>query len=185
MRGKKSRAADIVPFDGGDQDHGVAEADDDGAVGLLGDFAGFEKETLGAELHFDASMSHESTLTSLPAKKAKAKEVRTDRCTKANEVEGFLCRLIPTAQSPSLRDLLHQRIKRRWPEMGATLRSLDPIPRRSGRFLLPETEATDDAQITGAIFLANVIEKAGSLADHHEKAAARTRGPSCGCADAR
>ena len=35
-----------LAFDGGDQDHGVAVADDDGAVGLLGEFAGFEDEVL-------------------------------------------------------------------------------------------------------------------------------------------
>ena len=48
-------AGDGVALDGGDQDDGVAVADDDGPVGLLGELAGFEDEGTVAEWTFDAS----------------------------------------------------------------------------------------------------------------------------------
>ena len=34
---------------GGDEDHGVARADDDGAVGLLGEAAGLDRERASAD----------------------------------------------------------------------------------------------------------------------------------------
>ena len=47
-----------VAFDGGDEGHGVAVADDDGAVGLFGEFAGFEDEGLRTEGTFDTTCLH-------------------------------------------------------------------------------------------------------------------------------
>ena len=55
MSGKKSRPGIGVALDGGDQGDGVAVADDDGPVGLLGELAGFETEGLSAELTFNTN----------------------------------------------------------------------------------------------------------------------------------
>ena len=50
LEGEEVAAGDGVARDGGDQDDGVAEADDDGPVGLLGELAGFEDEGAVTEL---------------------------------------------------------------------------------------------------------------------------------------
>ena len=44
-----------LALDGGHERHGVAVADHDGAVGLLGQLAGFEDEGLGAEGTFNTT----------------------------------------------------------------------------------------------------------------------------------
>ena len=49
-----------LAFDGGRQDDGVAIADDDGPVGLFGEFAGFEGQRVPAELQFDVACLHGS-----------------------------------------------------------------------------------------------------------------------------
>ena len=47
-----------LPFDGGRERHGVAEANHDGAVRLSGDFSGFEAEGELADLRFDLARLH-------------------------------------------------------------------------------------------------------------------------------
>ena len=56
VSGKKSAPSRAsVPALGGREDHGLAGADDDGAVGLLGELAGLEGDVLAADGHGDGN----------------------------------------------------------------------------------------------------------------------------------
>ena len=52
-------------FDGRDHDNGVAIADDSGPVGLLGELAGFDGQSIPAELQFDVTCLHGSILSQM------------------------------------------------------------------------------------------------------------------------
>src|SRR5437588_545037 len=53
--GEEILALTGAAFGGGDEDHAVAVADHDGAVGLLGDITGFEDEGVGTDLTFNTT----------------------------------------------------------------------------------------------------------------------------------
>ncbi len=56
--GKEIATGDGRPFARGGKGPGIAEADDDGTVGLLGNFAGLKKQGLIAEGQFDTTGLH-------------------------------------------------------------------------------------------------------------------------------
>src|SRR5207244_6302611 len=69
----------LVTLDGGGERGGVAEADDDGAVRLFGDLAGFEGEGGGTERTFDAEYLHGMLTSSGQQEPAGGVEGRTGR----------------------------------------------------------------------------------------------------------
>src|SRR5262249_60574179 len=60
----------FLPFDGGHQDHRVAQAYDDGPMSLFGDFSGFDTEGLVTEGTFDSKYLH-GLSSFLPAGRAR------------------------------------------------------------------------------------------------------------------